>query len=458
MRRPAGSASNQLGPHASEALYYLFLVRNCVISFFVFALLQLVLDPLQGIFEWLLNIAAGLTGALLLRQDPWCKPLLGAASERLADSQLPEWAPRWVNLEDGFTFLMPLFYLCLSGTCLGLLHFLFLRPSHSTGFLGYMLPLVVVANTIIYILSAAFLWHIRGLVWRPHGAVTYADLSRAAAQVDHAELGSRPASSESASGLAHGLLGVQPASSVGGTTWQRPAAGGARPAGRGADAPDADLALAIQRSLQDQAPPRSSPDSEAARAAPQQVSTVPVQAASSQDPLQTNNPTQVAPEAAHQTPSNSAEPVSAEPAEADGSVPENLPEEEEEEKEPTQQQQVAECEATPQTEAEPRDLGEPQQVLEEAEGQNVGQAVPERIELLFRMPSGKRVKCEFSASDVVSSLYDFVETHAASEPEIRNGRQYRLASLHPRRVYSQKQVTLSEAGLEHQLVVNVELH
>eukprot|EP00930_Biecheleria_cincta_P039487 TRINITY_DN27142_c0_g1_i1.p1 TRINITY_DN27142_c0_g1~~TRINITY_DN27142_c0_g1_i1.p1 ORF type:complete len:458 (+),score=86.08 TRINITY_DN27142_c0_g1_i1:112-1485(+) len=456
MRRQSGNASSQLGPHASEALHYLFLVRNCVIFFFVFALLRIVLEPLQGIFEWLLNLAAGLTGALLLRQDPWCKPLLGAASERLADSQLPEWAIRWVNLEDGFIFLMPLFYLCLFGTSFGVLHFLFLRPSHSTGFFGYLLPLVVVANTSVYILSAAFLWHIRGLVWRPHGAVTYADLSRAAAQVDHAELGSRPVSSESASGLAHGLLGAQPPSFARGTPWQRPAAEGARPARPGTEPPDADLALAIQRSLQDQGQSRNSPDSEAARAAPQQVST-PMQSApaSSQEPAQTRNLVHGATEAAHETRTNSAEPESAKPAEAEGSVSNKPPDEEEQE--PNQQQDVAEREATPQADEGPRDLGEPQQVLEEAEDQIASQAVPERIELLFRMPSGKRLKCEFSASDVVGSLYDFVETHAASEPEIRHGRQYKLASLHPRRVYSVKQDTLSEAGLEHQLVVNVEL-
>lgn len=455
MRRPSGNTSNQPRPYVSEALHYLFLVRGCVISLFILALLRLLLEPLQGIFDWLLDLAAGLTGVLLLRQDPWCKLLLGPASERLADWQLPEWVLQWANVEDGFTFLMPLFYMCLVGTFLGLLHFLFLRPPHMTGFLGYLLPLAVVVNTSIYIFCAAFLWHIRGLVWRPHGAVTYADLSRAAAQVDHAELGSRPTSSDSVSGLTHGLLGGQPASSAGGAALQRPATRGAappQPAGRGAEPPDPDLALAIQRSIQDQGPRGSGPNTEAARAAPQQASTATagVAPASSQEP-----PTQAAPEAAHGTSSNSAAPAPAEPAEVEGAAPNDMPEEREQE---TEEQPVAEPEATPQTEAGHQDLGEPQQVLEGAEAQNAGQAAPERIEILFRLPSGTRVKCEFSALDVVASLYDFVETHAASEPEIRNGRQYRLISLHPRKVYSVKEATLLEAGLEHQLVLNVELH
>lgn len=388
---------------------------------------------------------------LLLRQDPWCQPVLGPASERLADSQLPEWALRWVNVEDGFTFLMPFFYMCLVGAFLGLIHFLFLRPPHMTGFLGYLLPLAVVVNTSIYIICAALLWHIRGLVWRPHGAVTYADLSRAAAQVDHAELGSRPTSTESASGLTHGLLGGQPASSAGGTALQRPSMGGAarpQPVTQGADP---DLALAIQRSLQDQGGSRgSAPDNtEAARAAPQQASTATVEAApaSSQE-----SPVQAAPEAAHGTSSNSAAPAS---AEVDGAAPKDMPEEPEQE---AKQQPMVEVGATPKTEAEHQDLAEPKLGPEETDAQNTGQAAPERIEILFRLPSGKRVKREFSASDVVASLYDFVETHAASEPEIRNGQQYRLISSHPRRVYTDKQVALLEAGLEHQLVLNVELH
>eukprot|EP00438_Fugacium_kawagutii_P009157 Skav206198 [mRNA] locus=scaffold1844:334728:335564:- [translate_table: standard] len=79
------------------------------------------------------------------------------------------------------------------------------------------------------------------------------------------------------------------------------------------------------------------------------------------------------------------------------------------------------------------------------------------VDLLLRLPSGRRVHCHFQASDLISQIYDAVEAEASSEPEIRNGSPYCLVTIHPKQAFQDKELTLAEAGLQNSTVLNVEI-
>ena len=79
------------------------------------------------------------------------------------------------------------------------------------------------------------------------------------------------------------------------------------------------------------------------------------------------------------------------------------------------------------------------------------------IDVLIRLPSGRRLRTTFVSTDPISRLYDAVEAESSSEPEIRAGYQYWLIQAHPREVYSDKSMTISEAGLQNLTVLNVEM-
>lgn len=76
-----------------------------------------------------------------------------------------------------------------------------------------------------------------------------------------------------------------------------------------------------------------------------------------------------------------------------------------------------------------------------------------RVLLLFRLPSGQRRQRAFLASNLVGSLYDFVETE--EEDMARN--TYRLVSQAPRRVYEDREQTLEAAGVQNQSVILAEV-
>ena len=82
---------------------------------------------------------------------------------------------------------------------------------------------------------------------------------------------------------------------------------------------------------------------------------------------------------------------------------------------------------------------------------------PEAVELLLRLPSGRRVHCHFLSSDPIAKVYDVVEAESATEPEIRNGSPYCLVTIHPKQAFQDKELTLAEAGLQNSTVLNVEM-
>ncbi|CAK9022885.1 unnamed protein product [Durusdinium trenchii] len=85
-------------------------------------------------------------------------------------------------------------------------------------------------------------------------------------------------------------------------------------------------------------------------------------------------------------------------------------------------------------------------------------AMDASVELLLRLPSGRRVRCHFRSSDRISKIYDAVEAEATqSEPEIRNGSPYCLVTIHPKQAFQDKYLTLAEAGLQNSTVLNVEM-
>ena len=79
------------------------------------------------------------------------------------------------------------------------------------------------------------------------------------------------------------------------------------------------------------------------------------------------------------------------------------------------------------------------------------------IEVLIRLPSGRRLRSSFLSTDPISKLYDAVEEESGREPEIRAGLHYWLIQAHPREVYSDKSMTVGQAGLQNLTVLNVEL-
>lgn len=78
---------------------------------------------------------------------------------------------------------------------------------------------------------------------------------------------------------------------------------------------------------------------------------------------------------------------------------------------------------------------------------------PGRKLLLFRLPSGQRCQRAFAATDLVRSLYDFVETEDAEMAEAT----YCLVVQAPRRRYHDRDQTLEAAGVENQSVLLAEV-
>mmetsp|Transcript_2567 Transcript_2567/g.4638 ORF Transcript_2567/g.4638 Transcript_2567/m.4638 type:complete len:450 (+) Transcript_2567:107-1456(+) len=76
-----------------------------------------------------------------------------------------------------------------------------------------------------------------------------------------------------------------------------------------------------------------------------------------------------------------------------------------------------------------------------------------RVSLLFRLPRGTKKQRAFLSSDIVGSLYDYVEV----EDEEMARSSYRLVSQAPRRVYEVREQTLEAAGVENQSVILAEV-
>ncbi|CAJ1425019.1 unnamed protein product [Effrenium voratum] len=364
----------QAGPHVHEAQLYLGLLRLSVVALYVMAFFQLIFWlPMLA----LVSLSAALCGSLLLQADPWlpCAPLVAKAAQSLQSKQL----------EDGLLFLDPFAACCCVGTVLSCLDLLISMPSHSTGMAGSLRPLAVLLGGTIHSVTFAGAWHLRGLMWRPHGGVTYADIYQAAAGRETPE---PPLAQDVEAPKAGGL---QLASSASG----HEAGGGTGGTGSArAEAPKAP------------APAPSAP----AAPAPAAPAPVPV-------------PVPAAPEG--------------EPAEDD---------------------KVAASSSSAGADAAEADAAPEADVAEgEAQAANGEPGPNSPVELLLRLPSGRRVHCHLNTLDAVRRIYDFVESEALREPEIRAGTPYVVMTLHPKQCYRDKSLTLAEVGLVSSTVLNVEL-
>eukprot|EP00928_Gymnodinium_smaydae_P021734 TRINITY_DN18513_c0_g1_i1.p1 TRINITY_DN18513_c0_g1~~TRINITY_DN18513_c0_g1_i1.p1 ORF type:complete len:374 (+),score=115.48 TRINITY_DN18513_c0_g1_i1:80-1123(+) len=76
-----------------------------------------------------------------------------------------------------------------------------------------------------------------------------------------------------------------------------------------------------------------------------------------------------------------------------------------------------------------------------------------RLALMLRLPNGQRLQRAFRSSDTVGNVYDFVDT----QQEDLARQTYRLVSTMPRQAYEERALSLSEAGIQNQFVLMVEV-
>ena len=236
--------------------------------------------------------------------------------------------------------------------------------------LGYLRPLALILVSSAHVFTAACCWHIHGLVFRPHGGVSYTEIfptPRMEAQLD--------------------LTPV-------------PQADDYLPPGPPPRVEAVPLQSQIARPVHSDIPQADAPQ-------------LPTSAVDSADPAGATcaEPQKEAPEVCT----------------ADAAVP-------------TNESNAAPAEA----------------VTSEAPEAESGYEVC-NIEVLIRLPSGRRLRSSFLSTDPISKLYDAVEAESGREPEIRAGFHYWLIQTHPREVYRDKSMTVGQAGLQNLTVLNVEL-
>lgn len=78
---------------------------------------------------------------------------------------------------------------------------------------------------------------------------------------------------------------------------------------------------------------------------------------------------------------------------------------------------------------------------------------PGRLQLMIRLPDGKRLKRCFRSSELVSVLYDFVDL----QYQELAGQRYHIVSNMPRKAYDDQRLTLAESGIQNQFALMVEI-
>merc|ERR1712224_885427 len=79
---------------------------------------------------------------------------------------------------------------------------------------------------------------------------------------------------------------------------------------------------------------------------------------------------------------------------------------------------------------------------------------PGRLQLVLRLPSGRRLQRAFRKTELIGHIYDFVDVQRLDELD---GKAYRLISNMPRAVYEDRKATLEGAGISNQFVLMVEV-
>jgi len=76
-----------------------------------------------------------------------------------------------------------------------------------------------------------------------------------------------------------------------------------------------------------------------------------------------------------------------------------------------------------------------------------------RLQVLVRLPDGRRLKRAFLSTDCVSQIYDYVNVEGGA----LGGQEYRLVSAIPRVLYEDQSLTLASVGLQGQCALLVEV-
>jgi len=127
-----------------------------------------------------------------------------------------------------------------------------------------------------------------------------------------------------------------------------------------------------------------------------------------------------------------------------------------------EQQQIAEVQAVEEkqkAEDERKCAKEEQRVAQELEAKKSALPSepaadePGRLALMLRLPGGKRLQRAFRNGETIGVVYDYLDVTVA---EI-SGQKYHLVSTHPRKVFQDRQQTLTDAGIGNQFVLMVEL-
>eukprot|EP00397_Hematodinium_sp_SG-2012_P026179 GEMP01027406.1.p1 GENE.GEMP01027406.1~~GEMP01027406.1.p1 ORF type:complete len:339 (+),score=72.53 GEMP01027406.1:111-1127(+) len=77
----------------------------------------------------------------------------------------------------------------------------------------------------------------------------------------------------------------------------------------------------------------------------------------------------------------------------------------------------------------------------------------DRIAVLIRLPNGKRLQRNFSKNDQVSTIYDFVDINVGADQG-----SFDLVSVHPKKCFKDRELTLAEADLCHQTALMLQNH
>lgn len=122
----------------------------------------------------------------------------------------------------------------------------------------------------------------------------------------------------------------------------------------------------------------------------------------------------------------------------------------------------AETEAAEAAEVEAAKKQKIQGIIEEAKKQlsvEPGKEAEGIVQVMIRMPHGRRVQRAFLTSDVVAQLYHFanVEGGEVEDEHALAGLLYRLVSSMPRRVYEDRDATLEAEGIKGKCALLVEV-
>jgi len=79
---------------------------------------------------------------------------------------------------------------------------------------------------------------------------------------------------------------------------------------------------------------------------------------------------------------------------------------------------------------------------------------PGRVDIMIKMPDGKRMRRAFRGTDSVGQVYDYVDVEGAEA--VANMEQYRLVTSMPRQAYDDRSLTLSDAGFKGQCALLIE--